>query len=82
VLAGSLLLARGFYLAAVTQAGQVAGLFQVAFDLYRHSILVQIGINPPSDRADEQALWGELTSQITSLRGEAASRDTPSPAAR
>ena len=60
-LLGGLVLARLCYGAAVRQASEVGSLIRVAFDLYRQAILQQLGVEPPSDLTQEQALWQQLT---------------------
>ena len=60
-LIGGLVLARLCYVVAVRQAGEVGSLIRVAFDLYRQAILPQLGVEPPSDLTQEQALWRQLT---------------------
>jgi hypothetical protein len=64
VLVGGLVLSRLCYLAAVSQVAQLAGLIRVAFDLYRHAILVQLGQATPSDLSAERTLWIHLTYQM------------------
>ncbi len=61
ILAGGLLLARLFYLAAVTQARGYGDLVRVAFDLYRHSILRQMCLPLPPDLKTERVMWPALT---------------------
>ena len=72
VLVGGLVLARLCYLAAVSQVTQLAGLMRVAFDLYRHAILAQLGLATPSDLPAERTLWIDLTYQM--LDGSVAER--------
>lgn len=59
-----LLLCRLSYLAAVSQASELARLLRVAFDLYRRDILNQMGITCPEDLAAERTLWERLTDEI------------------
>jgi hypothetical protein len=60
-LVAGLVLARLCYVAAVREAGQVGTLIRVAFDLYRSTILQQLGVTEPTDLAKERALWQQLT---------------------
>jgi hypothetical protein len=84
VLIAGVLLARWCYLGAVNQATQGAALVRVAFDLYRFTILDQIGHASPQTRGDELALWGQLgrvlvhEPEIRPALGEAP--DAPAPA--
>ena len=79
---GCLLLARWSYLGGVSQATHVASLMRVAFDLYRQSILDQLGIAPPEDATAEQLIWDRLTRQLTSaieVRGGNLASAEPGP---
>ncbi len=71
-LAGSMVLCRLCYRAAVSQAVEFGSMLQVAFDLYRHEILKQMELKTPGDLAEECALWRRLTRQLL---------DTPDPSA-
>ena len=63
-MAGVLVLSWLCYRAAVSQATDIATSFRVAFDLYRYSILDQLGREHPADAAAEQALWQHLTQEM------------------
>jgi len=58
--------ARLCYCAAVTQAAGYGALIRAAFELYRHRILNEMGIELPSSFEDEQYLWKALTDWIAS----------------
>jgi hypothetical protein len=58
------LLAWLCYRAAVSQTTELGSLLRVAFDLYRHEILHQLGIERPRDPSAERALWQRLTIQM------------------
>lgn len=72
--AGSLVLSRLSYRAAVSQAAEVGNMLRVAFDLYRYDILDQLGRAHPENLADERALWLGLTREVL---GREASPPTP-----
>jgi hypothetical protein len=52
------------YRAAVSQASDIATKFRVAFDLYRYSILDQLGQEHPADLEAERILWERLTQVV------------------
>lgn len=62
-----LVLARCCYHAAVGLATEVASILRVAFDLYRHEILSQLGLETPGDLAAERTLWQELDDRLLDL---------------
>lgn len=80
---GGALVAWLCYQAAVHQALEVAGQLRVAFTLYRHAILTQLGVAIPDDLAAERTLWQALTWQVLGQPPAAAapSGDGPEPAA-
>jgi hypothetical protein len=63
-LVGGLLLSWACYMAAVTQALDYGDLIRVAFDLYRHAILKQMGIAVPDNLISERLLWTALTNWL------------------
>jgi hypothetical protein len=64
VLGGGLLLSWLCYHAAVSQAAELGNQMQVGFDLYRHEILRQMGLEIPPDLEDERALWRKLAAEL------------------
>jgi hypothetical protein len=61
---GGVILGRLCYMAAVSQAHEVAAQIRVAFTLYRHALLRQLGVAIPDDVAAERALWPALTREM------------------
>ena len=64
VLIGGLVLSRLCYRAAIGQAVGLGSQLDVAFDLYRHEILRQMGLETPADLPAERALWSQLAIQL------------------
>ncbi|HKP76381.1 MAG TPA: hypothetical protein VJT67_12710 [Longimicrobiaceae bacterium] len=60
VVAGALL-ARGCYLAAVSQAVSYGNLIRVAYDFYRHLVLKNLRVPIPEELDDEMELWDALS---------------------
>jgi hypothetical protein len=58
------------YLAAVSQALEVTSQVRVAFNLYRHAILNQMGLDIPKTIAEERALWHTLTQELLGISTE------------
>jgi hypothetical protein len=58
------------YMAAVSQALEVTSQIRVAFNLYRHAILTQMGLAIPETVAEERALWQGLTQELLGLSTE------------
>jgi hypothetical protein len=56
--------ARLCYRTAVAQAAGYGGLVRAAFELYRHRILTEMGIDIPESFVDEQYLWKALTDWV------------------
>ncbi|MFN8591755.1 MAG: hypothetical protein U0031_09880 [Thermomicrobiales bacterium] len=80
------ILARLCYLAAVSQAAELASQLRVAFDLYRYEILNQLDFDRPGDLAAERDLWRRLASEILAIpapsppKASADSEPAPTPA--
>ena len=70
-IAGGVLAWLGYH-AAVSQALEVTSQIRVAFNLYRHEILKQMGLDIPKTVAEERALWHTLTQDLLGLSTEAA----------
>lgn len=66
ILLAGLLVARLCYQAAISQAMALSSLMRVAFDLYRHEILSQMGLSAPADLTAERALWQQMTEELRS----------------
>jgi hypothetical protein len=56
-----MLLSWSFYRAALAQAASYGNLLRVTFDLYRHEVLKQLRLSPPSDLVEERQVWQVLT---------------------
>jgi hypothetical protein len=52
------------YRAAVRAATTFGDLVRASFDLYRRSLLTQLGLAPPAALADERALWKAIQQQL------------------
>jgi len=76
VLGGGLLLSWVSYRAAVTEGAEAGRNFHAAYDLYRHEILKQMELEPPSDREAERALWKGLSTELLERSAPVAS-DSP-----
>jgi hypothetical protein len=62
------------YQAATNQAMEVSGQIRVAFNLYRHEILKQLGLDVPATAVAERALWQTLTQELLGQPVDAAPR--------
>ena len=80
VLAAGLILSRLSYAAAVSQVSEFARLIRVAFDLYRHDIISQLGMTCPADLPSERAMWQRLTNELVAGAG-LPPHQTPAPPA-
>ena len=61
VFLGGIFLSWSLYRAALAQAASYANLVRVTFDLYRHEVLKQMRMIPPSDLIEERQVWEVLT---------------------
>jgi hypothetical protein len=73
VLGGGLLLSWVSYRTAVTEGAEAGRNFHAAYDLYRHEILKQMELEPPSDREAERALWKGLSTELLERSAPVAS---------
>jgi hypothetical protein len=64
ILVGGLLLSWISYRAAIREGAEASRHFHAAFQLYRHEILKQMGLDIPEDAASERALWRRLTEEM------------------
>lgn len=60
VLLGGIALSVACYESAAQRAGEYGTLIRAAFDLYRHKLLKEIGLNVPKSLAQERQLWAQL----------------------